>query len=142
MMARDARQMQPARNDNHIAVMREVREAQRINSEQIRSVADSVGRLSATVERQSVSTEHLTVKLDSFITGLAVLQKIVEGHAEDIQKINRIEEARAQREEDAAKRAAEHRFTLGNNVVFWTLGALSLLFGLINVFNFIAAHWH
>jgi ABC-type multidrug transport system fused ATPase/permease subunit len=120
-MATNPRQMRREDDGAHAAFTREMREHLRANNKQVAALTASMAQM--------------TEKVSEFITAVEVMRVTQEQHAKAIDGLIEREEARA-------KTAADHRFTLGNNAVFWTLGALSLLFGLINVFNFIAAHWH
>lgn len=97
----------------HLQIMREIRNQQKTNNQQI-------GLLSE--------------KVSAFVTAVEVMRVTQEQHAEAIDGLISREQARE-------KTAAEHRFTLGNNIVFWVIGGIGVAFSVINFVGFLVQHW-
>ena len=111
------------RDDNpaHTAFMRDMREHLRANNTQVATLTTSMA--------------HMTDKLSEFVTAVELMRQTQEQHAKAIDGI-------IEREQSREKLAGEHRFTVSNNIVFWGIGAISLILGLISAVNIFAAHWH
>lgn len=97
----------------HLQVMREIRDQQKTNNAQIGTLSE---------------------KVSAFVTAVEVMRVTQEAHSKAIDGLIEREEARA-------KMANDRRFTLGNNAVFWAIGGIGVMFGLINFIEFVTQHW-
>jgi hypothetical protein len=89
-------------------VMRELHALQRSNAQQISALV---------AQHQSFAAD-----LQEFITAVKLMQESQKAQDTAIAKLQ-------DRNEEADKRAAEHRFTLGNNVASWGIGLIVFFLG-------------